>query len=170
MKLRLLPIIVALLLVPVGLVNAAPLPTTLSFEIFTDGVVRTDYSLTVDQTAVQVNVTLFGDVIQDLFIYDDEGVPLESNSNDEYHLVNSLGSSSLDITYLTPSLTGKTGAIWSIEVESPISTEIVLPLSSTIINLNEIPLEIETIDDQTHLIMPAGNITVSYTIDIKDSY
>lgn len=169
LKLRLAPIIIALFLVQVGSVSASPNPESLSFEIFSDGVVRTEFTVSVDQTAAQVNVTLFGDLKQDLFIYDEEGLPLESTSIEDFIQVNSLGANSLDISYLTPDLTGKNGAIWSIDVETPVSTGIILPLESTIINLNEIPLEIETIDDQTYLTMPSGKITVSYTIDIKDS-
>lgn len=169
LKLRLIPLIIALLFVPAVIAQAAPSPKSLSFEIFTDGVVRTEYGLTVDQTAAQVNITLFGELIQDLFIYDEEGLPLESTRMDDYYLVNTLGASTINVSYLTNALTGKTGAIWSIDVETPISTEITLPLSSTIINLNEIPLEIETIDEQTRLVMPAGRTIVSYTIYIQDS-
>jgi uncharacterized membrane protein len=167
-KLRLLPLLMVLLLVPAVYAQDTS-PTQLSFELYTDGVVRTDYCLEVDQTAAQVNITLFGESIEDLFIYDEEGLPLESLSIGDYYQVNTLGSSSIDVSYLTNDLTGKIGAIWSIDVETPISTEVTLPLSSTIINLNEIPLEIETIEDQTRLVMPAGSTIVSYTIYIQDS-
>ena len=168
MKLRLLPLILALILVPAVYAQDTS-PTILSFELYTDGVVRTEYSLTVDQTAAQVNITLFGETIEDLFIYDEQGLPLESTEISGYYQVNTLGASSIDVSYLASDLTGKAGAIWSIDVETPISTEIILPLSSTIINLNEIPLEIETIEDQTRLVMPAGSTIVSYTIYIQDS-
>jgi uncharacterized membrane protein len=169
MKLRVAPLLVALLLTQAGHVLAAPSPTQLSFEIFTDGVVRTSYSLTVDQTEAQVNVTLFGDNLEDLFFYDEEGLPLESEKVGDYYQVNTLGATQVDASYLTSDLTGKAGAIWSIEVETPISSMITLPLGSTIINLNEIPLEIETVDEQTRLVMPAGSTVVSYTIYIQDS-
>lgn len=168
MKLRLLLLLLALILVPTVYAQDSS-PTLLTFELYTDGVVSTEYSLTVDQTAVQVNITLFGESIEDLFIYDEDGLPLESMDKGGYYQVNTLGSSSLDVSYLTNDLTGKVGAIWSIDVETPISTEIILPLGSTIINLNEIPLEIETIEEQTRLMMPAGRTIVSYTIYIQDS-
>jgi uncharacterized membrane protein len=167
-KLRLIPLLIALILVPAVYAQDTS-PTTLSFELYTDGVVRTDYSLTVDQTAAQVNITMFGESAEDLFIYDENGLPLESTSIGEYIQVNTLGARSIDVSYLTNDLTGKTGAIWSIDVETPISTEITLPLGSTIINLNEIPMEIETIEEQTKLVMPAGRTIVSYTIYIQDS-
>lgn len=167
-KLRLLPLLIGLILVPAVYAQDIS-PTLLSFELYSDGVVRTEYSLSVDQTAAQVNITLFGESIQDLFIYDENGLPLESTKIDEFYLVNTLGASSIDVSYLTNDLTGKVGTIWNIDVETPISTQIILPLSSTIINLNEIPLEIETIEEQTRLVMPSGRTIVSYTIYIQDS-
>lgn len=163
-----LPLVLALIL-PTFLVQAAPSPETLSFEIYTDGTVKARYVLSVDPTKAQENVTIFGEVIQDLFVYDEEGLLLGSEYIGGYLQVDTLGSETVDITYLTSDLTGKIGAIWSIDVTTPISTEVTLPLSSTIINLNQIPLEIETVEEQTKLVMPAGDIIVSYTIDIKDS-
>lgn len=169
LKPRIAPLIIALLMVQAVHVSATPSPTTLSFELFTDGSVRVDYGVAVDPTSAQENITLFGELVQDLFVYDEEGLLLGSDLVGDYLLVDTLGASSIDISYLTSDLTNKNGAIWSIDVTTPVSTDITLPLSSTIINLNEIPLEIDTVDDQTRLVMPAGQIVVSYTIDIKDS-
>lgn len=169
MKLRVLPLLIALLLVQVVNVQAEPSPTTLTFEVYTDGTVKTGYSLEVDPTNAQVNITIFGEHVQDLFVYDENGILLGTELIGDYLQVDTLGASSIDLSYLTSDLTRKQGAIWSITVETPISTEVTLPLSSTIINLNEIPLEIVVVEDQTKLVMPAGSIAVSYTIDIQDS-
>ncbi len=115
-----------------------------------------------------MNITLFGSS-EDLYVYDGEGIPLDTVEIGEYTQVNTLGADTIEAVYLTSDLTGKTGAIWRIEVETPISSEVILPLSSTIINLNEIPLEIDTVGEQTRLVMPAGLTVVSYTVDIQDS-
>ena len=164
---RLLPLGLVLALVPAAFAQVSP--QTLGFTVYTDGVTRVDYHLYADPTLALVNITLFGDTLEDLFILDQDGLLLVSTVVDGYHQVNSLGSSSLTVSYLTTDLTRKSGAVWSINVETAISAEIMLPIGATIINMNDIPLEIETVDEQTRLVMPAGGVSVSYTVDIVDS-
>ncbi len=164
---RLLPLVLVIALVPT--VFAQVSPQTLGFTVYTDGVTRVDYHLNADPTQAQVNVTLFGNTLEDLFILDQDGLPLSSTVVDGYHQVDSLGSSSLTVSYLTAELTGKSGAVWSFIVETSISAEIMLPVGAIIININDIPLEIETLDEQTRLMMPAGEVSISYTVDIVDS-
>ena len=164
---RLLPLALVLVLVPVTFAQVSP--QTLGFTVYTDGVTRVDYHLDTDPTLALVNITLFGDTVEDLFILDQDGLLLASAVVDGYHQVDSLGSSSLTVSYLTADLTGKSGAVWGINVETAISAEIMLPVGATIINMNEIPLEIETVDEQTRLVMPAGEVSVSYTVYIIDS-
>jgi len=164
---RLLPLVLMLALIPT--VYAQVSPQTLGFTVYTDGVTRVDYHLDADPTLALVNITLFGDTLEGLFILDQDGLLLASTVVEGYHQVDSLGSSSLTVSYLTVDLTGKSGAVWSINVETPISAEIMLPVGATIINMNDIPLEIKTVDEQTRLVMPAGEVSVSYTVDIVDS-
>jgi uncharacterized membrane protein len=164
---RLLSLVLVLALIPT--VHAQVSPQTLGFIVYTDGVTRVDYHLDADPTQALVNITLFGDTLEGLFILDQDGLLLASTVVDGSHQVDSLGSSSLTVSYLTVDLTGKSGAVWSINVETPISAEIMLPVGATIINMNDIPLEIETVDEQTRLVMPAGGVSVSYTVDIVDS-
>ena len=164
---RLLPLALVLALVPAAFAQVSP--QTLGFSVYTDGVTRVDYHLDADPTLALVNITLFGDTLEDLFILDQDGLLLMSTVVDGYHQVDSLGSSSLTVSYLTTDLTRKSGAVWSINVETAISAEIMLPIGATIINMNDIPLEIETVDEQTRLVMPAGGVSVSYTVDIVDS-
>ena len=164
---RLLPLAIMLALVPAAFAQVSP--QTLGFSVYTDGVTRVDYHLDADPTLALVNITLFGDTLEDLFILDQDGLLLVSTVVNGYHQVDSLGSSSLTVSYLTTDLTRKSGAVWSINVETAISAEIMLPIGATIINMNDIPLEIETVDEQTRLVMPAGGVSVSYTVDIVDS-
>lgn len=164
---RLLSLVIVLALIPT--ISAQVSPQTLGFTVYTDGVTRVDYYLDADPTLALVNITLFGDTLEGLFILDQDGLLLWSSVVDGYHQVDSLGSSSLTVSYLTVDLTGKSGPVWNINVETPISAEITLPVGATIINMNDIPLEIETVAEQTRLVMPAGEVSVSYTVDIVDS-
>ncbi len=150
-------------------VYAAINPQEISISLQSDGVTRLDYLFEAEVTSLQTNVTLLGENIQDLFILNEDGLPLEYEEADEVITIYSLGSSLVNLSYLTSDLTGKNGVIWSLSVEVPVSTEILLPIGATIINLNTIPLSIDTVDERTDLIMPAGQVEIQYTIDIIDS-
>ncbi|MFA9436138.1 MAG: hypothetical protein ACEROO_03275, partial [Candidatus Bathyarchaeota archaeon] len=126
---RLLPLVLMLALIPT--VYAQVSPQTLGFTVYSDGVTWVNYHLDADPTLALVNITLFGDTLEGLFILDQDGLLLASTVVDGYHQVDSLGSSSLTVSYLTVDLTGKSGAVWSINVETPISAEIMLPVGAT---------------------------------------
>ncbi|MCW4012738.1 MAG: hypothetical protein NWF07_07070 [Candidatus Bathyarchaeota archaeon] len=156
------------LIIQVQPVCAASTPQETTIDVQSDGVTRIAYLFTAESTSLQTNITLLGENIENLFIVNEDGLPLEYIEGNEI-TVYSLGSSLVNLTYLTADLTSKAGIIWALEFDSPISTEILLPNGATIINLNNIPLEIDTVDDRTQLVMPAGLIEVSYTINIIDS-
>jgi hypothetical protein len=118
------------------------LPIDLSFTIFSDGVTSVEYYVEVDPTQVTVQAQLYGLMFEDLLVLDQDGLPLEFIVNESRISVDSLGATNLDISYLTPSMTGKKGAIWIFNASSPITCKIILPPSSTIIYLDPIPLDI----------------------------
>jgi uncharacterized membrane protein len=157
------------LIMQVNPVWAATTPQEISIEVQSDGVTSLAYLFQAESTSLQTNITLIGDNIENLFIINEDELPLEYSENGDELTVYSLGSNLVNLTYLTSDLTSKAGIIWSLTLSSPISTEILLPTGATIINLNNIPLEIDTVDERTQLIMPAGPIEVSYTVNIIDS-
>ena len=144
-------------------------PQELSITVQGDGVTRLDYLFQAEITSLQTNITLLGESYEDLFIVNEDGLPLEYVEALDWLTVYSLGSSLVNVTYLSAELTGKIGVIWSLNLVLPISAEIILPVGSTIINLNTIPLEIDSVDERTVLVMPAGSIEIEYTVDILDS-
>jgi len=160
--------IVIALIFQVQPVWATYTPQETTIDVQSDGVASISYLFPAEATSLQTNITLLGDNIENLFIVNEDGLPLEYIEGDEI-TVYSLGSTLVNLTYLTADLTSKAGIIWSLEVDSPISIEILLPTGATILNLNNIPLEIDTVDDRTQIIMPAGVIEVSYTVNIIDS-
>ena len=160
--------IVFALIFQVPPVRAASTPQETTVDVQSDGVASIAYLFPAEATSLQTNITLLGDNIENLFIVNEDGLPLEYIEGDTI-TVYSLGSSLVNLTYLTADLTSKAGIIWSLEVDSPISIVILLPTGATILNLNNIPLEIDTVDDRTQIIMPAGFIEVSYTVNIIDS-
>ena len=157
------------LILQAPLVWASVIPQDVSIYVQSDGVSSVAILFPAMATSTQTNITLIGDSNENLFIINEDGLPLEYTESSEGYTVYSLGSSLVNLTYMTAELTGKSSIVWTLSFSSPISTEILLPTGATIINLNNIPLEIDTVDDRTQLIMPSGNIEVSYTISIIDS-
>ncbi len=141
-------------------------PLELTLKVYGDGYVAVDYVVSLDPTLVEVNVTLFGLFYQDLLVEDQEGLPLNYSELEGGIKIESLGSPSARITYTTPDLTNKTGRLWLLSVETPISTTIILPEGAAIIGLSEIPLSLTTVDDSPLLIMPPGRIEVYYALGV----
>jgi len=144
-------------------------PKSLSLLVYNDGVVQVDYEAETDPSLVRVEVELPGFPYESLIVVDQDGLPLDASITDEGTLVDTLGSTGVAATYLTSSLTSKTGAIWTLNVTSTITTGITLPQGSTIINLSEVPVEIGTSEDRPYVRMLPGDISVSYITSVFDA-
>jgi uncharacterized membrane protein len=144
-------------------------PNNLEFIVFNDGVISIEYNLLVDPTKVKIYVELFGSMFENLIVFDQDSLPLDFTINETGIVVDSVGAISLDVSYYTPSLSNKEGAIWTFEVNLPITSSIILPPDSTIINLDPLPLDLSTTNERVELIMPPGSMKISYLIEILDS-
>ena len=158
----------ALLLVPAAQAQDYT-PKSLSLLVYNDGVVQVEYEAETDPSLVRVEVELPGFPYESLIVVDQDGLPLDAMITDEGALVDTLGSTGVATTYLTSSLTSKTGAIWTLNVTSTITTGITLPQGSTIINLSEVPVEIGTSEDRPYVRMLPGDISVSYITSVFDA-
>jgi uncharacterized membrane protein len=143
-------------------------PSDLEFTVTSEGNVLVDYTVETDPTKLSIEIDLFGEIYQDLYTFDQEGIPLTYTWTASGVEVDTLGSTSAVLSYLTPSLTNKVGAIWSLNITIPISSRIILPDGATIIDLSSIPLEIVTQEGRTSVIMQPGETYVYYTIDLLD--
>ena len=142
-------------------------PIELSFIVFPDGYVAVDYYVDVDPTKARVNVSLFGSLYLDLFVEDQDGLPLDYSSSDDGLTVDTLGSASVLISYVTADLTGKAGTIWTFTVSTPINSTILLPEGTTIVKPPKlVPLTMGSIDGGLLITMPPGDFEIAYTIGI----
>jgi uncharacterized membrane protein len=180
MKLNLISLRGAVLCISVILLfGTSPLRTTLAVSntvpkeleitIYGDGVTRVNYIVEVDPTQVIVYVKLLGSMYETLIVFDQNGFPLDYFKNETGIMVDSLGATALEISYLTSSLTSKEGPIWNFITELPITCSVILPYSTTIIYLDPIPLEISTVNEKTLLIISSGQTNISYLVGIIDS-
>jgi uncharacterized membrane protein len=141
-------------------------PETLLLTVYPDGYVFVDYTLQVDPTFPTQNIAVFGQVLEDLLIVDNGGLPLD------YFIINgtisvySLGADKIKFTYLTHDLTSKEGRYWTLTIDAPTNTRIILPVKTTIISLNQVPEMIETSGNRVELLMNASLIEVTYVIGV----
>jgi len=141
-------------------------PETLFLTVYPDGFVFVDYKLLVDPTFPTQNITVFGQVFEDLLVVNREGLPLDYSLSNSTISVYSLGTDEIEVTYLTQDLTSKEGRFWTLNITAPITTVIILPEETTIISLNQVPETIETRDNRVELQMNASLIEITYVIGI----
>jgi len=141
-------------------------PEILVLIVYPDGFVFVDYTFLVDPTFPTLNITVFGQVLEDLIVVDANGLPLGYSLNGSTLNVYSLGNEEISVTYLTQDLTSKEGRYWTLAMVTPINTRIILPVETVIISLNKVPEMIETSNDKVTLLMNAGLTEVTYVIGV----
>lgn len=141
-------------------------PTRLFFTVYGDGVVSVDYSIDVDPTLVKVKVTVFGTILRDVLVVDQDGLPLDYAVSDSVMEVDSLGSISVTMAYSPSDLTSKTGSLWIFNASTSTTSSISLPAGSTITSLSSVPLEVGTLNGNPYVSMPAGRTEVYYVIGV----
>ena len=135
---------------------------TLTLSVYYDGYVEISNIIQINQTYPQVTFDLLTPSPEDLLIVDEQNFLLDYTITESQITVFSLGASQIKISYFTSNITHKTGKFWTIALDVPINTTIILPENATIISLNNVPELIESFNGQVTIIMPAGEIEVSY--------
>lgn len=139
-------------------------PESLLITLFSDGKAYVEYRLNTDVTVPTITVPLFGTVYEQLIVVDEDNLIIDSRVQNNNLVVDTLGASSIFITYTTPDLVNKTGRLWTFMLDAPVDTSIRLPSDSVIIGLNQIPNSIRLSENQYILIMPRNSIEISYVI------
>lgn len=156
----------AILFLPSSFVFAQEIyaPLSLSLTVYSDGVVSVSYVLNVNTSAPNLNFTLFGYNIEELIVVDENDTPLDYTLDGSIINVDSLGASEVVVDYNTPDLTSKTGLIWTLAIDAPMTFTITFPPETTIVEVSQAPVEIRGEDQRPILVMPLGPQNVSYVI------
>jgi uncharacterized membrane protein len=139
-------------------------PSSLTVKVYSDGSTDLEYILEPDPTKARIEVSLFGENIQDFLVIDQDGVPLNWTLTSGGFRVDSLGSIELEIIYNTYSLTNKSGTNWSVSLDSPVNTVYILPMNAVLVGLDPQPIEISLIDSRVTVTMPNSTSVISYII------
>lgn len=162
--------LLAVILLPAMAVSAQDevTPLSLDFTVYSDGNVKIVYHVESDPTKVRIDVPLFGSSYSTLVVRDEESNPLASTPSPSGVTVDSLGATELTFTYYTGSLTTKEGLLWTLNVTTPISSIITLPVSAAIFDLSHIPVDLGTVGGLQYVKMPAGDLSLYYIIGLPN--
>ena len=137
---------------------------TLDFTIYPDGSTHVFYELDVDPLELEIIVELFGEMIENITIIDEDGFLLSSEINHNSAVIETFGASRVSIDYDTQDLVSKTGKIWSFSVDAPIQYSLLTPQDSVIIEMGNFPLTMQVDNEQSYLTFPPGKTNISYYI------
>lgn len=137
----------------------------IELAVYEDGYVKVTQIITPDEYTVVVDVPLIGGNAKGLMVRDENNEPLLYKLNNSILSIYFENVTNILVTYYTPDLTSKDGPLWSINLTSEVPVTIDFPENAVIVGLNSVPLKI----DKNKLIMPPGNISVSYVIERNPS-
>jgi uncharacterized membrane protein len=144
------------------LANGAVTSEALTLTVYLDGFVQVNHELELNQTYPSVNVSLLGEVHEELLVVDEQNLPLDYAIVNGEANIHSLGASRIQLSYFTPDLTSKTGKYWTLNAEVSTNATVVLPEDASIISLNNVPELIESSNNQVSIVMPPGIIEITY--------
>ena len=137
---------------------------TLDFTIYPDGSTHVFYELGTDPLELEVPVELFGEIIENVTIIDEDGFLLSSEIDQNLAVIETFGASQISIDYDTQDLVSKTGKIWTFSIDVPEPYSVITPKNSVIIEMSNFPTSMQVENDQSHLVFPPGQTTISYYI------
>ena len=129
---------------------------TLDFTIYPDGSTHVFYELDVDSLELEVFVDLFGEMIENITIIDEDGLLLSNEIDHNSAVIETFGASQISIDYDTQDLVSKAGKIWTFSVEAPEQHSVVTPKNSVIIEMSNFPISMQVENDQSQLVFPPG--------------
>jgi len=137
---------------------------TLDFTIYPDGSTHVFYELDVDPLKLEIMVELFGEMIENITITDEDGFLLSNEINHNLAVIETFGASHISIDYDTQDLVSKTGKIWAFAIDAPVQYSLLIPKDSVIVEMGNFPLSMQVDNQQSYLTFPPGQTNISYYI------
>ena len=164
--------VLILLAISVPLQNSFGSNRTLDFSLFPDGSAHVFYELESDPFFPDTQVTLFGDLIENLVVEDENGFLLSveaSPNNPNIFEVETLGASTILINYDTYSLVSKNGKVWSFTIDSPTEFSLLMPRNSLVVGMTTFPIDMNEDDNRTKMLLPPGPVELTYFLTLAES-
>ncbi|MFQ6135045.1 MAG: hypothetical protein ACE5KU_04450, partial [Nitrososphaerales archaeon] len=146
---------------------AAPYtPETLFLTVYADGNTVVEYTLTVDVTLPRAAIPIFGQLYMDMIVTGGQDILLDYTVKDGVATIDTLGAEEVNILYTALDLVNKEGAIWTLNIETPVTFSVRFPKEATIIGISSIPSSITLADNQYILTLNSGQQSVSYSTGV----
>ncbi len=108
---------------------------TLDFTIYSDGSTHVFYELESDPLELETTVKLFGNTIENITIFDEDGFILSNELHDNIAVIETFGASQYSL---------------------------LMPKDTVIVEMNSFPISMQVEDGQSYLVLPKGQTNISY--------
>ena len=137
-------------------------PRDLDLIIYPDGSTHISAEIDIDPSLTDYELNLFGSTIDNLVVVGDNEFLLDTDIIDNYVLIQTFGSSVINIEYDIHDLVSKQSKLWTFSLDSPSNFTLLLPQNSVIVGMNNLPINMEIINDQNKLTLPSGKTEIDY--------
>jgi len=159
------PLLVASAIIVVAVVPMQPSfgsTRNLDLIVYPDGSTHVSAEIDVDPLDTDHELELYGSAVDNFVAVGENGFLLHSEIAGNVALIETFGSSAIIVKYDIHDLVSKTGRIWTFSLDSPTDFTLLLPKNSAIVGMTNLPINMEIVDDQNQLILPAGNSEIDY--------
>ena len=137
-------------------------PRDLDLIIYPDGSTHISTEIDIDPFLTDYELNLFGSTIDNLVVVGDNEFLLDTDIIDNYVLIQTFGSSVINIEYDIHDLVSKQSKLWTFSLDSPSNFTLLLPQNSAIVGMTNLPINMEIINDQNQLTLPSGKTEIDY--------
>ncbi len=141
---------------------------TLDLIVYPDGTTHITTEILTNPLNPDFLVNLVGPTIDNLVAEDENGFLLSTDIEENTAIVTTLGTSTISLNYDNHDLVSKEGRIWSFKINSPVEFSVLMPSNIVIVGMSTYPLNLQTIDEQSLLLLPSGPVEMSYFFGVSE--
>jgi hypothetical protein len=141
---------------------------TLDLVVYPDGTTHVTSEISSDPLKPEFFVDLFGSTIDNFVAEDENGFLLSTQIKENSAVVTTLGASAISLNYDIHDLVSKEGRIWSFSINSPVEFSLLMPANIVIVGMSTYPLNLQTIDEQSLLLLPSGPVEITYFFGVSE--
>ena len=139
---------------------------SLEVRVYSDGSAYITQTIKVDSSSSSVQVPLLTSVLSDVVVRDQNGSPLSYTPSGSNMTVYTLGATYVSIRYGTPSLTNKTGTVWTLQFTTKFNATVILPQFSTLSYSSGTPYSVQQVNQSPVVAIGPGTWKFGYGVAI----
>jgi hypothetical protein len=141
---------------------------TLDLVVYPDGTTHITTEISTNPLNPDFLVNLVGPTIDNFVAEDENGFLLSADIEENTAVVTTLGASTISLNYDIHDLVSKEGRIWSFKINSPVEFSLLMPSNIVIVGMSTYPLNLQTVDEQSLLLLPSGPVEISYFFGVSE--